>query len=182
MRIRSIIASLAVLLFLALPSAHAAVDYFLVIDGIPGESTDTRYANAIKIEGFSFGVTGYVPTSGGGGAGKAVFSDISFTKIIDKSSPILFLQCAQGKHIASATLYCVKAGEKPVEFYEIKMTDVLISSFQTSGSSDSLPTESLSLNFTKVELSYTPQKPDGSQDTPVKTGWDIETNTQYPPR
>jgi type VI secretion system secreted protein Hcp len=180
MSIRSIIGSIALLFFVAQPS-HAAVDYFLVIDGIPGESTDARYPNAIKIEGFSFGVTGYVPLiGGGGGAGKPVFSDISFTKIIDKSSPLLFLQCAQGKHIPSATLYCRKAGERPTEFYVIKMTDVLISSFQTSGSSDALPTETLSLNYTKIELSYTPQKPDGSPGTPVETGWDIETNTQFP--
>lgn len=181
MSIRSIVGFIALLFLVAQPSPAATVDYFLVIDGIPGESTDARYANAIKIESFSFGVTGYVPT-GGGGAGTPVFSDISFTKTIDRSSPLLFLQCAQGKNIPSATLYCRKAGEKPMEFYVIKMTDVLISSFQTSGSSDALPTETLSLNYTKIELSYTPQKPDGSPGTPVETGWDIETNTQFPPR
>jgi type VI secretion system secreted protein Hcp len=161
--------------------ACAAVDYFLKLEGIPGESLDDRHKDEIEILSFSFGATQTGGITGGGGAGKVIFSDISFTKPVDKSSPQLYLQCAQGKHIPTAILYGRKAGERPTDYYIIKLTDVLISSVQTSGASGGdRPTESLSLNFTKIEFSYARQKPDGSFEPPIQTGWDIKLNVAVP--
>jgi type VI secretion system secreted protein Hcp len=180
MSVRSLLGALTAILLAALP-IQAASDYLLVLDGIPGESTDARYPAAIEIESFSFGVSqsGTI-IGGGGGAGKATFSDMAIMKRLDKSSPLLYLNCAQGKHLDTATVILRKAGEKPFEYLVVKMTDVLISSVQTSGSAGSdTPTESLSLNFAKIEISYMRQKPDGGTET-TKTGWDMTTNTPYP--
>jgi type VI secretion system secreted protein Hcp len=178
MKLRSLLFC-AGLLIAAIPTRGAAVDYFLKLDGIPGESADEGHKDEIEILSFSFGATQTGGTTGGGGAGKVVFSDISFTKPVDKSSPLLYLQCAQGKHIPTAILYGRKAGERPTDYYIIKLTDVLISSVQTSGASgDERPTESLSLNFTKIEFSYARQKPDGSLEPPIQTGWDIKLNVE----
>jgi type VI secretion system secreted protein Hcp len=52
---------------------------------------------------------------------------------------------------------------------------VLISSF-TSQSGDGMPSESISLNFTKIEYSYSPQKADGSLDTAIKATYDLKAN------
>ena len=71
--------------------------------------------------------------AGGGGTGKASFSDLSFTKSLDKSSPQLYLHCAQSKPIRSAVLTLRKSGGNQNEFYTITLTDVLISSVQTGG-------------------------------------------------
>jgi type VI secretion system secreted protein Hcp len=177
MTVRFLLAATTAIFLAAMP-LEAATDYLLELDGIPGESADAKYPGSIEVESFSFGATnaGTTTAGGGGGAGKVSFSDISFSKRLDKSSPLLYLHCAQGKHIRSATLYVRKAGgDKPLEYYVVKLTDVLVSSVQTSGGGD-VVVESFSLNFTKIEFSYAAQKPDGSLDTPVKSGWDIAAN------
>ena len=175
MKFRFVISAIAA--FLVAFSSQAASDYFLAIDGIPGEPTDAQRPRTIEIQSFSFGASNSgTIVGGGGGAGKVNFSDISFTKSLDKASPILYLHCARGKHIPSATLYVRKSGaDKPLEYYVVKLTDVLISSVQTSGGGG-LPSESFSLNFGKIEFSYAAQKPDGSLEPPVKSGWDIAGN------
>ena len=179
MKLRSLIA-LCALLMAALP-IHAASDYLLVLEGVLGESDDKKYQVAIDLQTFSLGVSATIGTTAGGGttAGKATFSDLVVTKKLDKSSPFLFLHCAQGKHIPTATLILRKAGERPLEYFVVKLTDVIITSVQTSGGvGGEIPQEQLSLNYSKIEYIYTPQKLDGSADTPVNAGWDIKANVK----
>lgn len=184
MKLRSLLGLCAALIIAAMP-AHAAADYFLKLDDIEGETTDEKHANEIEVYSFSFGATqtGATTGGGGGGAGKVSFSDLSITKPLDKSSPKLYLACAQGKHIPKAVLYGRKSGDdKGTDYYVITLSDVLISSVQTSGAGgDDRPTESLSLNFTKIEFSYARQKPDGSYEPPIQTGWDIAQNIEVRP-
>jgi type VI secretion system secreted protein Hcp len=154
-----------------------AVDVFLKIDGIPGESADGKHKDEIDILSWSWGAsqTGTMAFGGGGGAGKVNFSDISFMKRFDKSSPNLWQNCASGKHIAKAILYCRKAGEKQQEYLQITFTDLLVSSVQVSGAGEE-PTENVSLNFSKVEMEYKPQDAKGNLGGGVKFGWDIKKN------
>ena len=96
-------------------------------------------------------------TGAGSGAGKVSVHDISITKRIDKSSPVLFKYCSTGKHIPEVTITLRKAGGKPYLTYTL--SNVVISSVQAGGSAraDQQPTETLSLNFTKVEIKYSKQ-------------------------
>jgi type VI secretion system secreted protein Hcp len=157
-----------------------AVDMFLKIDGIKGESTADKHKDEIDVESFSWGVSqsGTMAFGSGAGAGKVQFQDIHFTSSLSKASPQLFLGCATGDHIKEATLTARKAGEKQQDFLIIKMNDILITSYQTGGSSgsDTVPTDQFSLNFAKIEYSYIPQKADGSSDAAVKAGWDLKLN------
>lgn len=160
----------------------AAVDYFLKLDGIDGESTDDKHKNEIDILSFSWGLANATSAgrTGGSGAGKAVFQDFHFTTNVNKASPKLFLACATGQHIKEAKLTCRKSADdgSAVEFLIVKMTDVLISSYQQGGSgeSDVVPTDQVSFNFTKIEVEYFPQKPDGTLDSAVKAGYDLKKN------
>jgi type VI secretion system secreted protein Hcp len=89
------------------------------------------------------------------------------------------LSCATGEHIPNATLVCRKAGGEQQEYLTVKFTDVLISSYQTSGSSgDDVPMDQCALNFDKIEFEYKPQKPDGTLDSPVKTGYNLKENVK----
>ena len=124
--------------------------------------------------------SGSTHMGGGGGAGKVNVQDMAFTKFIDKSSPNLLRFCCNGKHYPEAILTVRKAGEKPLEYVIVKMTDVLISSVQTGGSGgEDRLMENVTLNFAKVKVSYQPQKRDGSKDGgPIDMGWDIAANTE----
>lgn len=159
-----------------------ALDMFLKIEGeIEGESKDSVHTNAIDVLAFSWGMSqsGSFHTGGGGGAGKASFQDISITKYIDNSSPILMLYCANGDHFENAELIVRKAGKDPLEYYKIKMIKVLITSVSTGGSGgEDRLTENVSLNFEKVELEYSKQKEDGSGDTAKEFKWDIGANVK----
>ena len=156
-----------------------SVDYFLKIDGITGESADAKHKNEIQLEAFSWGETNPAPSGGGGGgggAGKVHVQDFSFTSRFNKSSPQLMLACAKGQHLKLATFTVRREGKAQQEFLVIKLTDVLVTSYQTGGTSDVLPMDQISLAFSKVEMEYRPQKPDGSLDTPIKAGWDVKQN------
>jgi len=159
-----------------------AVDAFLKIEGIDGESTDEQHKDAIAISSFSFGVSNPMTISsatGGAGAGKAQFQDFHFTTSMSKASPKLMQACATGQHIKESTLFCRKAGgneRAPVEFLKITLTDLLVSSYQTGGSNDIIPTDQFSLNFAKIEFDYTPQKADGTLGSVVLASWDLKAN------
>jgi type VI secretion system secreted protein Hcp len=153
-----------------------AVDYFLKIDGISGESADLKHKNEIQLEAFSWGETraGGGPTGSGGGAGKVQMQDITFTMTVSKASPRLFLSCATGKHIKEAVLTARRAGKSQQEFLIIKLNDVIVTSYQTGGSAQAeVPFDQLSLGFSKIQMEYRPQKADGSLDAPIKAGWDL---------
>ena len=156
-----------------------AVDMFLKLDGIKGESEDHKHKEEIHIESMSWGMTqsGAHGTGGGGGAGKVSVHDVSITKFLDKSTPALMLHCCNGKHIKEGLITVRKAGEKPVEYLKIKLFDILVSGVQEAGhGGGDLLTENLTLNFAKFQVEYTPQKADGSADSPVPMGWDIKKN------
>jgi type VI secretion system secreted protein Hcp len=159
----------------------ALFDAFLKLDGIKGESADAKHKGEIDITSFSWGLsqTGSQATAGGGGAGKVAFQDISFIKKTDASSPLLMLNCANGTHIKEGNFVVRKAGGTQLEYLKLKLTDILVSSFKDHGSisGGDIPTESLSLNFAKVEYSYQQQGADGkAQGGPILAGWDVKAN------
>ena len=155
----------------------AAVDYFLKIDGIEGESPDAKHKGEIEIQSFSFGAnqSGSFATGGGGGSGKVHMQDFHFTMPLQKASPKLMLACASGQHVPNATLTCRKAGKDQQEYLKIKFKDLLISSFQSGGSGgDVLPVDQISFNFASIEYEYKEQKADGTLGGTVKAGFDVK--------
>jgi len=158
-----------------------AVDMFLKLDGIKGESKDHKHEGTIHIESFSWGLnqTGAHGTGGGGGAGKVSVHDISITKFVEKSSPPLLQACASGKHIPNGLITVRKAGEKPLEYLKIKLMDILISSVQFAGHGSDLLTENVTLNFAKFHVEYQEQKADGSGTPAGEMGWDVKANQKW---
>ena len=155
----------------------ATVDYFLKIDGIAGESQDSKHKGEIELESFSWGAAQADRPGGGGGAGKVQMQDFHFVMTVNKASPKLFLACASGQHLKQATFVARKAGKDQQEFLLYKFTDILISSYQTGGAGgDTLPFDQVSLNFAKIEMEFRPQKPDGSLGPSEKSGWDVKKN------
>jgi type VI secretion system secreted protein Hcp len=154
-------------------------DCFLKIDGVQGESKDARHKGEIDVESYSFGASqsGSFAYGGGGGAGKATFQDFHFVMRLNKASGKLMQACATGQHIKEATLTCRKAGGKQVGFFVIKLSDLLVSSYQTdAGYSTIGPAEQNSMNYAKIEMDYKEQKPDGTLGGSNKAGYDVKAN------
>lgn len=157
-----------------------AVDMFLKIDGIPGESKDINHRDEIDILSYSWGETQQAVASGGGGvaAGRVTMQEFRFAMRVNKASPKLFLACANGTHSRNAVLTVRRPGATAPEFLKWTLTDVTVASYQTgvNAPTDDAPTDQVSLRFAKIEVEYRPVKPDGSLDVPVKAGWDVVAN------
>jgi len=158
-----------------------AVDMFLTLDGIKGESIDSKHKDSIDILAWSWGLanTGTFHHGSGGGAGKANFQDISITKYIDIASPNLMLHCANGKHVVKGQIIVRKAGENPLEYLKISLEKILVSGYTTGGSGgEERLTENLSLNFAKVKVEYAQQTEKGGSGGSSDFGWDIGANVK----
>ena len=169
-------------LMLTAISAQAAVDMFLKLDGIDGEAQDDAHRNWIEITSFSEGLSAAVDSRVGGGrtTGTPSFSDLTVSKFLDRSSPLLRLKLAQGSVIPSATLVVKRAGAtNPVVFFEILMESVILSSVSASASSgqDRL-VENVTLNFAKITWRYRPIDNTGKAGPEVEAIWDVLANKE----
>ena len=158
-----------------------AVDMFMKIGDLKGEARDSKHKETIDVLAWSWGMSnsGSAHVGGGAGAGKVNVQDLSFTKYIDKSSPDLMLACCNGKHYPEALLTVRKAGEKPLEYLKVTMTEVMITSVSTGGSGgEDRLTENVTLNFAQVKVNYKEQTPTGGVGDKPEMGWNVAENAK----
>lgn len=157
-----------------------AVDMFLKLDDVKGESHDDKHKDEIDVLSWSWGMSqsGTTHVGGGGGAGKVKVQDINIVKHVDKASPNLMLACCNGKHYKEALLTVRKAGEKPLEYIKITMKEVIVTSVTTGGSGgEDRLTENVTLNFAEFKFEYQPQSAKGGKEGGAKiAAWDIAQN------
>ena len=131
-----------------------AVDMFLKIDGIDGDSSAVKHKGEIELLSFSWGITNKTSsTGGGGGAGKPVVQDFTVVKSMGASSPQLMEKCCSGQHIPSVSL-TLSSKESKQDYLKIKLEDCLISSYQTGGGGGgaSVPMDQVSFSFRSVDV------------------------------
>lgn len=158
-----------------------AVDMFIKIATIDGESRDKKHAKEIDVLAWSWGVSnsGSAHVGGGAGAGKANVQDLSFTKYVDASSNALISHACTGTHIEKVNLVVRKAGGQPLEYILIELSEVLVTSVSMGGSGgEDRLTENVSLNFAKFKYGYVPQKPDGTGDAVKEFTYNIAENSK----
>jgi len=145
---------------LASGPAAAAIDIFGKFTGIDGESTTEGHEKWSEVLSYSRGASNPASFASGAASGRVNFADFSFTKLVDKSSPTLRFDLADGKMIDQALFDVVTTGAKTQTFLQYKFSDVLISSYSVSGAAGGgIPMESLSFAFGKVQGTYWPQDP-----------------------
>jgi type VI secretion system secreted protein Hcp len=181
----------------------ATHDHFLKLDGIDGESQDSKMKGQIDVLSFSFHALqgGTSAVGGGGGKGRVALGDVVITKNIDKASPALFQYCCSGQPITKAVMTSRKAGKDQQPYYVVTMTDVLVSSHATGYTSgtgstgsaaplipgrsnvvsnipadDWLATETITLNYSTISIAYSEQGADGSVKGAITKGWDAKGN------
>ena len=153
-----------------------AVNGFVNFGEIKGESTDKDHKDWVSIMGYHESVTRpFVALKTGASSTAAAHSEFSITKLIDAATPKLYEACATGKHIKEVTIDLASAeGGSP--YLQIKLEDVVITG--VADSSDpagpvQIPSETVSLAYGVIEVSYTKHKPDGTAAGNVAAKWSV---------
>jgi len=159
-----------------------AIDVYLQIDGIKGESSDDRHKGWIECKSVSWGVeqTRSATSSTGGGhtAERCEHRDIVITKLADLASPILLQTCAAGRTIPKARLEFMRAdaqGER-IKYFEIELDNVLIGAVAPSVDEGDILMEQVGFKFSKVRWKYTQQRIAGGAGGNTSGGWDLAAN------
>ncbi len=185
--------TLTVIVLLAwFSAAHAAVDTFLKIEGIPGESTDAAHAGWIEILSYGFSLERSA-TYGAAGTERSSLSDFSVLKMVDKASPLIFKHCCGGEQVSTATLEIRRSyglSATPVPYMEITLSDVIISSVSfagtvtpslTAGGSDR-PVEEVTFSYGKIKWDYVQRDPDtGAPLEEITEGWNAAEDEPVSP-
>lgn len=161
-----------------------AVDMFLKITGIPGESTDDAHTEWIEILSYSHGISqlggGLASSDGTRSAERSQHEDFSITKQLDKASPKLSLYVCNGTHIEEVTLELCRVGEDRQTFMVYRLTDAIVSSVRPSGTgagAEMLPIEEVTFSYRTIKWTYTEVDPTtGKAKGDVEADWDLEAN------
>ena len=159
-----------------------AIDVYLRIDGIKGESVDSTHQGWIEVTTAQWGVTqpksATASTGGGHTAERCEHTSLSISKLAHISSPLLMQNCSAGRTIQKAKLEFMRAdgqGER-VKYYEVELENVLIGSMSQVVHEGDVLHDSIGLKFSKVLWKYTQQKIGGGAGGNTAGGWDLSVN------
>lgn len=156
-----------------------ALDMFMRIEGVNGESKDAHHKDWIDITSFTWGAEqpGSMNTGGGGGAGKVNFDDLAVVARIDKAAPTILKNCATGQHLSKIEISVCKAGGNQIEYSRTTLEDVLVTSIKFIGTKgDEALLMQYSFQAAKVKNQYWEQTDKGSKGAEVQMGYDIKKN------
>ncbi len=145
---------------------------------IPGAVTAAGYENWIEISSFQWGVGRGIGSAQGSSGNREgshpSVSEVTVTKEQDDSTGKLLQEAYNGVGTAVVTLTFVRTGSPAVEYLSFILTNTMLSGLSLSSGGDR-PSESISLNFTKIEIDVTPQKADGTAGTKFPVTYDLAT-------
>jgi type VI secretion system secreted protein Hcp len=93
-------------------------------------------------------------------SGKPMIQDFVLTKLFDKASPVLNYNCCIGKNHPTAIITIFQmdeATQTPKKYIEYTLTNALVSSVSVGGGGG-VPSETLTLNFSKIKWWYMSQE------------------------
>lgn len=162
------------------PGPVAAVDMFIKFDGIDGEAKDDKHDKWIDVLSMGWDNTSQARMVArprldarprrGARAGDAEIRNLTFTKSYDAASPKLVEACANGTHMDSVLLEWTTTEGERVQYLKYELTNVMVTSYSLSAGEGTVPTESVTLNFAKVESRYIQEDQRGKTDG----SWKVE--------
>lgn len=149
---------------------------YMKIDGIDGDATHENHKKWLDIMSLQWGVGRAIMTAAGSAknreASEPSISDVVVTKVMDTSSVKLFTEACTGKEGKKAVIHLVTTGSPGQLYMEYTLSSVLISGYSMSTNGDR-PTESISLNFTKLETKYIPYDDKNKPETAISASYDL---------
>jgi type VI secretion system secreted protein Hcp len=154
-----------------------AVDYFLKLEGIDGESADEQHKNEVQLMSWSWGgnQTTSVAGTGGSGAGKVSLSDLNIMTYFDKATPKFLKSMYKGDHIKSGSLTAIKAGAGGKPYLKVDLQEMFVTSVQISASSE-IPTISVSFSYNEIKVDYSTQNEQGQVTSTGAVTYNTKSN------
>lgn len=159
-----------------------AIDVYLQIDGIKGESTDADHQGWIEVTSAQWGVkqpkSATASTAGGHTAERCEHKSLSITMLADLSSPMLLQTCSAGRTIPKVRLEFLRADGQGhrVKYYDVELDSVLIGNVDQMVHEGCVLHDAMGLKFAKVKWKYCQQKIGGGAGGNTSGGWDLSTN------
>jgi len=147
---------------------------------VRGESSLPDYQGKIELLSFSHGVamqiTGDISSSERT-SGKPNHQDMTVTKYLDATSPILNQACCEGVSFPQVDIIVGRNdGGKVIQLIRYTMNNVLISSVSVGGGGGGGPVETLTLNYNRITWTFYPQKSLAGRKEVVEGRWDLAKN------
>lgn len=152
---------------------------YMQLDGVEGEVTSKSHQNWIKIDSLHFGAKRSMTNESGNTTNREstrpVISEVTFTKPLDKTSPNLFVESVKGKAKKTLTIDVCQAGDNEEAYMQYIFTNPIISGVEVLAAphQGGRPMETYTVNFTKVEMRYTPYDEQNKAQSPTSTSFDL---------
>jgi type VI protein secretion system component Hcp len=130
-------------------NAAAQPQTYLYVPGIPGDSAVVGRANWIDVFSVAQGFGGTSPSA----------CTVAVAKGLDRSGPPLWAAAVTGQTFTEIIIDITRAGEKPLRFYELKLTNARVTAISSVPSDLA---EHVTISGTAAKLTYWPQNPDGT--------------------
>jgi len=159
-----------------------AIDAYLKIEGINGESEDDKHKNWIEVSNVLYAINQpmaeTVSTAGGLTSGRAELFPVNFTKLADIASPVLLQTCATGKTIPKAVFEFMRADSdgKPIPYFKIELENLMIASITPDSGDGGVIQERVQLAYARIKWNYTRQSIRGGAQGNTSGGWDCSAN------
>ncbi len=146
---------------------------------IQGSVTAQGFENHIECTSFTMCGGRFISMEVGTGqdreATKPFLTEFTLVKLMDKSSPHMWLGSLVGKTIDKVEVKCIKTSDDALEKYlTYTLEDVLVSAYNVANDKGSNGTESVSLAYNKIEMKYHPRNPDNTLGSAIPAGYDVK--------
>lgn len=159
---------------------------YMKIDAINGDVTAKGHENWIALQSINFDVKRLISTDPGRisdreGTRPAI-SEITVTKKMDKSSPLLFGEACVGKAKSQAQIDVCQTDSSLSAYAQLTLNNVIVSgyrlimdnSLEKENNNHHYPVEKITLSFDKIELRYTPYNSQNQAESPIPAGYDLK--------
>jgi type VI secretion system secreted protein Hcp len=159
-----------------------AIDAFLKIEGIGGESEDDKHRGWIEVSNVIYAVNQpraeVVSTAGGMTSGRAELYPITFTKLADVASPVLLQTCAMGKTLSKAVFEFLRADGNgtPIPYFKIELENLMIANITPDSGDGGIISERVQLAYARIKWNYVRQSIRGGAQGNTSGSWDCSAH------